>query len=954
MSTSDTGAPVQKRLRVSRACEQCRSKKIKCDGIQPTCSPCSSQSIQCSYGSSPKKRGLVPGSVSALERSVKLLQRILGLLLVSVKAADKALLALVEQYAASLMDDSEDGLRLTKAWKEGIVFQALETLQSSGAGGLKCQKPPSLDKGVANPTDLTRACFRVELLPKDVNGPKPKSPRSPLQAPHSIAGPGASHQANQRNKEMQDMEVGQNIVEVGGPENSRDGNVVSQNGDSTGANGISFVQSTPDIPTPNFGSEGFSHIHHHPFSLSNLPTMTSMNSPTTSYIPFGSIYIPQPDFAHPTPSPSHNDRPTRLPLLQQGDTPLDTTSIPSNFRLLIDIYFSYSHAWFPILDKYDIVRVVHTISAPTSSGNLAILSQQVGPGKRALLYAVLALACAQNEGVVKQGKGNVSSPNTLISPVVSTELYMSSQKLLFHSKEYGLEHVQALLLLSLVSISQLQLSTAWLLIGLAGRISVDIGLNSTDSTPFGRRTWMGYLVLECLMALWMERKPHVADSDWGILAVPEDGWEEWDVWKGVPEIEVHEDMGGGHEPAHITSVFNQLVKLSRIVRRIAMQPSHQARQDPDLETQRKTLLQQLRSWARDLPQAYSLNISTYSSPLLSPISSMPHKLNLHLLYLHALLRLHQAPIFGHSRMDEATRVIKETAISATEAILETYNSHRSLGVAPCPFVHYAASIFNDPMASEGPDNPASRVAKIFNNNLMSFCNADGFEPGRALFRNAHLPSQAMGPVKSAPTPSHKQNTDLGRSPGFIPCSSSSSVAGGSSDNGMIVQDFYPSSSSIGSTHLRERLPSRQPPSMSLREEDLNASNIATSSSTGLQSLPFPMFQQQQQPQQQQSAVSPDTLDDEFGMFDLPWAHNGISAEFMQNLGYVGLSPDATLDMLPGTPQDPGLRGGGGRTADDSSVQTPQHNIYAGRGLNTVLEQYLGDMLGAGGGSSLER
>ncbi|KAF8536620.1 fungal-specific transcription factor domain-containing protein [Trichophaea hybrida] len=949
MSTSDTGAPVQKRLRVSRACEQCRSKKIKCDGIQPTCSPCSSQSIQCSYGSSPKKRGLVPGSVSTLERSVKLLQRILGLLLVSVKAADKALLVLVEQNAASLMDDSEDGLRLTKAWKEGIVFQALETLQSSGAGGLKCQKPPSLDKGIDNPTDLTRARFRVELLPKDVNEPKPKSPRSPLQAPHSIAGSSASHQANQRNEEMQDMEVEQNIVEVGGSENSRDGNDVSQDGGSTGANGISFVQSTPDIPAPNFGSEGFSHIHH-PFSPSNIPTMTSMNSPATSYIHFGPIYIPQSDFAHPTPSPSHNDRPARLPLLQQGNTPLDTTSIPSNFRLLIDIYFSYSHAWFPILDKYDIVRVVHTINAPTSSSNLAMLSQQVSPGKRALLYAVLALACAQNEGVVKQRKSNVSSPNTLISSVVSTELYMSSQKLLFDSKEYGLEHIQALLLLSLVSISQLQLSTAWLLIGLAGRISVDIGLNSTDSTPFGRRTWMGYLVLECLMALWMKRKPHVIDSDWSILPVPEDGWEEWDVWKGVPEIEVPEDMGGGHEPAHITSVFNQLVKLSRIVRRIAMQPSHQTRQDPDLETQRKTLLQQLRNWARDLPQAYSLNISTYSSPLLTPISSMPHKFNLHLLYLHALLRLHQAPIFGYSRLDEATRVIKETAISATEVILETYNSHHSPGVAPCPFVHYAASIFNDPMASEGPDNPASRVAKIFNNNLMSFCNADGFEPGRALFRNAHLPSQAIGPVKSAPTPSHKQNTDLGRSAGFIPCSSSSSVAGGSSDNGMI-QDFYPPS--IGNTRLREHLPPRQPPSMSLREEDLNASNIATSSSTGLQSLLFPMFPQQQ------SAVSPDTLDDEFGMFDLPWAHNGIPAEFMQNLGYVGLSPDATVDMLPST-QDTGLRGGGGgRTADDSSVQTPQHNIYAGRGLNTVLEQYLGDMLGAGaggggGGSSLER
>jgi hypothetical protein len=82
----------------------------------------------------------------------------------------------------------------------------------------------------------------------------------------------------------------------------------------------------------------------------------------------------------------------------------------------------------------------------------------------------------------------------------------------------------------------------------------------------------------------------------------------------------------------------------------------------------------------------------------------------------------------------------------------------------------------------------------------------------------------------------------------------------------MMQDYYSSTGSMGTTHIRERLPPQQPPSMSLREEDLNASNIATSASTGLQPLPFPMFQQKPQ----QSAVSPDTLDDEFGMFDLPW------------------------------------------------------------------------------------
>jgi hypothetical protein len=78
------------------------------------------------------------------------------------------------------------------------------------------------------------------------------------------------------------------------------------------------------------------------------------------------------------------------------------------------------------------------------------------------------------------------------------------------------------------------------------------------------------------------------------------------------------------------------------------------------------------------------------------------------------------------------------------------------------------------------------------------------------------------------------------------------------------------------------------------------------------------------------------------------AHNGIP-EFMQNLGYVGLSPNTGLDM-----QNPRL---GGQRLDEGqndgnvgSGDLQNHNIYAGRGLNTVLEQYLDDVLGAGNGN----
>ncbi|VUC26358.1 unnamed protein product [Clonostachys rosea] len=58
---------VNKRKRVTRACNSCRIRKHRCDGIYPICSPCSAIHQPCSYGSNNKKRGLPMGYVHALE-----------------------------------------------------------------------------------------------------------------------------------------------------------------------------------------------------------------------------------------------------------------------------------------------------------------------------------------------------------------------------------------------------------------------------------------------------------------------------------------------------------------------------------------------------------------------------------------------------------------------------------------------------------------------------------------------------------------------------------------------------------------------------------------------------------------------------------------------------------------------------------------------------------------------
>lgn len=56
-----------KRVRVSRACDQCRAGREKCDGGQPSCHTCEAQERVCSYHEQPKKRGIQPNYIRTLE-----------------------------------------------------------------------------------------------------------------------------------------------------------------------------------------------------------------------------------------------------------------------------------------------------------------------------------------------------------------------------------------------------------------------------------------------------------------------------------------------------------------------------------------------------------------------------------------------------------------------------------------------------------------------------------------------------------------------------------------------------------------------------------------------------------------------------------------------------------------------------------------------------------------------
>ncbi|CAM0135521.1 hypothetical protein VKS41_005167 [Umbelopsis sp. WA50703] len=75
-----------KRQRVSRACDLCRRKKVKCDGLIPVCSNCQQFNYLCTYKDTTKKRGPPKGYIEAIENRLYRMEALLE----KVAASDSA------------------------------------------------------------------------------------------------------------------------------------------------------------------------------------------------------------------------------------------------------------------------------------------------------------------------------------------------------------------------------------------------------------------------------------------------------------------------------------------------------------------------------------------------------------------------------------------------------------------------------------------------------------------------------------------------------------------------------------------------------------------------------------------------------------------------------------------------------------------------------------------------
>ncbi|KAL2069209.1 hypothetical protein VTL71DRAFT_15547 [Oculimacula yallundae] len=129
------------RKRVTRACDQCRKKKLKCDGVRPSCTSCVTLNRDCVYADITKKRGLPEGYVKRLEK-------LLGFVLVNATGLENV----ITTFECAATDEAAK-MDLVRQWKrEGE--DASNTL---------------LD--VWRTSDLCKSLAQVLPLPEDADKP---------------------------------------------------------------------------------------------------------------------------------------------------------------------------------------------------------------------------------------------------------------------------------------------------------------------------------------------------------------------------------------------------------------------------------------------------------------------------------------------------------------------------------------------------------------------------------------------------------------------------------------------------------------------------------------------------------------------------------------------------------------------------------------------------------------
>ena len=294
------------------------------------------------------------------------------------------------------------------------------------------------------------------------------------------------------------------------------------------------------------------------------------------------------------------EEPTRQSLVASNTPParhsptqtLPYSPLPFEISDMVEFYFAQIQCWFPVLERRDILRILHSETPPSALTNS-------DKALRSCLWAISALVTAQRR--------------------FCSEVRLTYEKVLLglclqineHEQQPELGHIQTSLITTLLKIGLGQLNAAWTTIGAAIRML----LVCQYRPPRYLHVLFGCIMLDNYLSSLLRKGSYFPPSDQIYLAkVDEDSVEEWEYW--VPPSECTTVATGGKKaPMRSLSILNLMTQLMYHLANINEQNVDDARLVEGIAA--------LQAWKAHLPGHHRISSSSFSNPSL---------LNLHLMW----------------------------------------------------------------------------------------------------------------------------------------------------------------------------------------------------------------------------------------------------------------------------------------------------------------------------------
>ncbi|KAG2347057.1 hypothetical protein BDR05DRAFT_877298 [Suillus weaverae] len=718
------------RRRSSKACDQCRKSKCKCErsGDGEACKSCIMLGTPCTFLGPSRKRGPPKGYIDAIEARLHQTEALLGVLLaVEAERLEDVLHTLRQDTLAreilNRVDSSSYGVKGRKGgstkprpnnatateasgidlqsthpsneWQDRVVSLLSSSLSPSHLSSSQSRLPTSGGISVNNPRTIQLSQSRTSpSLSLDDNGRRQRlrlGSSSPDPSDHSQAQAPAST----------DSEDEDDVVDAVGQLSLNEDEQVRYHGKASGL-----------------------------YLLGYNAKEEARNEGGIWRFPKARVWPPLPPSA---------------------TNATDLSSVMPDLAVqehLLNIYFTYVHSAFPVLHKEAFWEGYKAHQNPSAADTPSPASDGQGskspsPFHRArrnisplLLLSMFSIAERYSpssslppSSPPLQSASSFREPTTMWT--AGDQFFNVAKKLLDNTYASSLPStVQALLLLGYREIGIGAMAQAWVYTGIAVRMAQDLGMHrAADGWAradvgrlFGsrelqerRRIWWGCVVLDGYVSTYIGRPLAIFERDYDTLLPGEDEAEEMELW--IPhESPPPDSRGHGYPPSaemrcsitgRVLSSFNASATLSTILSKL-VQSIYAIHPVTSRHADAVKLEELLNKWYLDLPEHLQLKQGA---------TVPPHILTLHMQYWCTTLLLHR-PLKSDSVDDaEACATSKkhyELCVGAANHISSIVSSYREkycLQRAPvflCFYI-FTAGIMHVTSSSIFPNDPQSRI-----------------------------------------------------------------------------------------------------------------------------------------------------------------------------------------------------------------------------------------------------